>query len=687
MKYPHIFEKIQIRGHEFTNRVVMGSMHTGLEEKTDHLEALASFYEERAKGGVGLIITGGFSPNWTGRLTPFAGDLCFPWQVSKHKNVTDRVHKYGSKIFLQLLHAGRYSFHPWSASASSLKASISPFKPRSLSLWGIRRTVRHFARAAQLAERAGYDGVEVMGSEGYFVNQFLSLKTNKRKDQYGGSLENRARIAIEIIQAIRNATSEKFIICFRISLMDLVENGNTFDEVITMAKMFEKAGVDIFDSGIGWHEAKVPTIYLEVPRAAFVEATAKLKKHVQIPVMATNRINMPEVGEQILSQSQADFISLARPFLADADWVNKAKSDEAHLINTCIACNQACLDHIFQNKRATCLVNPHACYESEIKIQPAPQKKKIAVIGGGPAGLQAALTLSQRGHDIALFERRTELGGQLQFAAQIPGKEEFHETIRYFRNQLLKHSVKVYLQAEIQKDFSVKYLESDMDSSSRPQSLNEFDEIVDAMGVVPRIPKIEMANSHPDSVKIFNYQEFLTTPQKVAGPVVIIGGGPIAIDVAEKIVKEAEKIDFAKEWGIDFSGQLPGSLAPALKTPSTISITLCQRSRERIGSGLGKTSGWIHRDFLKRKKIQLLTGVQYKKITSEGLLIERTSGDGIMKEELLKAATIIYCAGQESSGLFPEVETKLHKIGGAKDAQGIDAKRSIRDAFELALKI
>jgi 2,4-dienoyl-CoA reductase (NADPH2) len=669
MKYPHIFKEFVIRGQKFKNRVVMGSMHTGLEEKNDQFEALSKFYEVRAQGGVGLIITGGFSPNWTGRLTPFAADLSFPWQIKRHRRLTETVHRYQTKIFIQLLHAGRYAFHPWSASASSLKAPISPFKPRALSEWGIKRTIQHFVRAATLAEKAGYDGVEIMGSEGYLINQFLSEKTNQRKDQYGGTLENRARLACEIIQGIRKATSEKFIICFRISLMDLVQKGSTADEVIQFAKLFEKAGVDIFDSGIGWHESKVPTIYLEVPRAQFTYATELLKKNVKIPVMATNRINMPEVGEKILSQGQADFISLARPMLADPDWVNKAEKGEDQLINTCIACNQACLDHIFQNKRATCLVNPIAGFELEYQVKPAATAKKIAVIGSGPAGLQAAVTLAERGHKVTLFEKKDQVGGQLQYAAKIVGKEEFHETLRYFRERLKQLKIEVMLNSTI----------------SEKNDFTQFDEIVDARGVYPRsvsLPGIE-------KLKHWDYQTFLDENPNLNGPIVIIGGGPIAIDISETILKKAEPNDFNKEWGIDPTGKAKGWLVEPINREPKILITLCQRSSERIGGGLGKTSGWIHRDYLKRNKVKLLAGVTYKEVTSEGLVIQRKNKEGSFTDELLKAEALIICAGQESSqqSSFGIAADKVHRIGGVLNAKAIDAKRSIMEGFQVGLRL
>lgn len=654
---------IQINKLLVRNRVVMGSMHTGLEEEKDNLEALASFYEERVKGGVGLIITGGVSPNWTGRLTPFGADLSFSWQCKKHRNVTDRVHKHGAKILLQLLHAGRYSFHPFMASASAIKAPISPFKPRAMSLWEVRKTVRQFGRAAKLAKRAGYDGVEVMGSEGYLINQFLSAKTNRRSDQYGGDIQARTRFAKEVVQEIRTQAGPDFVICFRISLMDLVEGGNTKEEVIETAKILEAAGVDIFDSGIGWHEAKVPTIYLEVPRGHFAFATEFLKKAVRVPVMATNRINMPEVANNILTSGVADMVSLARPLLADAEWANKAIANQAQKINTCIACNQACLDHIFVGKRSTCMVNPRACYETELVVTKAKKIKKIAVVGAGPAGLQAATTLAERGHQVTLFEQRNEVGGQLLFAAKIPGKEEFNETVRYFVNRLHDLNVQIKTSRSFTKD-----------------DQNDFDEIILSTGVQPRLPKIQTNSTIP----ILNYQDYLQSGIKVEGPVVVIGGGPIAIDVAEQIIKNTQHIDFNSEWGVDSFGNKPGWLAKASQEVSPVSITLCQRSEARIGSGLGKTSGWAHRDFLKRKKVRLLSGIQYVEITNEGLVIENSG-----KRETLPAKLILICAGQESvADLVTHLPVgKFHLVGGAKDSSKVDAKRSIREAFELALRI
>lgn len=671
MKYPHLFQPLDLGFTQLKNRVLMGSMHTGLEEEKNGFDKLAAFYAERARGGVGLIVTGGISPNFRGRVSPFGSELSKPWHVAKHRKVTEAVHANGGKICMQILHTGRYAYHPFSVAPSKIKAPINPFKPKAMSERQILTTIRHFARAAKLAQKAGYDGVEVMGSEGYLINQFICPRTNKRTDRWGGSFENRSRLALEIIKAIRAAVGEKFIIVYRLSMLDLVPEGNTYDEVIALGKAVEKAGVTIINSGIGWHEARVPTIVTSVPRAAFSWITAKVRKELSIPVVAVNRINTPEVAEKILADEEADMVSMARPLLADANFVNKAERDQADKINTCIACNQACLDHVFENKRASCLVNPQACYESELVFAPAQQPKKIAVVGAGPAGLEFACRAAERGHEVHLFDAAAAIGGQFNYAKQIPGKEEFHETIRYFKNRLVDCGVTVHLNTR---------------QSAASLVAGVFDEVVLATGVVPRqldIPGI-------DSDNVLGYLDVLRDHKPVGKKVALIGAGGIGFDVAEYITTEQSPTlnvqEWSEIWGVDESYEARGGLKPQAEEHSPREVWLLQRKTSKVGAGLGKTSGWVHRATLKKKGVEMLAGVDYKRVTDNGLWIEI---DG--KEQLLEVDTIVVCAGQvPQRELFQELEQQgvsVHLIGGADVAAELDAKRAIRQGAELAAAI
>lgn len=671
--YSHLFSPLDLGFTTLKNRILMGSMHTGLEEEKNSKEKLAAFYEARAKGGVGLIVTGGISPNWTGRLTPFASDLMWPWQVKKHRYVTDRVHKAGGKIALQILHAGRYAYHPFSCSASAIKSPITPFKPRALSAWGVRKTIKDFARCARLAQMAGYDGVEIMGSEGYLINQFIVAKTNQRKDNYGGSFENRIRFPLEIVEEVRKKTGRNFIIIFRLSMLDLIEKGSSFDEVVALAKKLESAGVTILNTGIGWHEARVPTIATKVPRGAFTWISERIKKHVKIPVVTTNRINTPEVAEDILKKGHADMVSMARPLLADADFAAKAFAGEAHRINTCIACNQACLDHIFQQKRASCLVNPVACYETELVPQPVSSLKKIAVVGAGPAGISAALSAAQRGHHVSLFDSASEVGGQLNIAKLIPGKEEFYETLRYYKNEIDQSKIQLQLGKKVSAE-----------------ELRNFDHVIVATGVKPRDPKIP----GQDHVKVCTYLDVLLGRKPVGKSVAILGAGGIGFDVAEFLTHEGPSLTldtekWLKEWGVDQNFSRPGALLEkANHSPSPREVVMLQRKASKMGAGLGKTTGWIHREGLKNKNVKMLTGVEYLKIDDEGLHIRRNK-----KVEVLKVETIVLCTGQDSekslahqlAQIAPQV--KVHIIGGADLASELDAKRAIRQGTELGFQI
>ena len=673
--YAHILKPLHLGFTTIKNRVVMGSMHTGLEDRFYNYPKLAAYFGERAKGGVGLIITGGISPNRQGWLLPAGGTMNTLGDIAPHRLVTHAVHKHGAKILMQILHAGRYGYQPFVVSASPIKSPISPFKPRQMSEKQILNTIDDYVNCASLAKKAGYDGVEIMGSEGYLLNQFLSRHVNQREDRWGGPIENRMRFAVEIVKGIRAQVGEKFIICFRLSLLDLVHDGNTMQEVITIAQALEKAGITLLNTGIGWHEARIPTIVTSVPRAAFVDYTAEVKKHVAVPVIASNRINMPDTAEEILASGKADMVQMARPLLADAFWVNKTATNRVDEINTCIACNQACLDHTFKNQRATCLVNPRAAFETELVYLKAKQPKRVAVVGGGVAGMSAATVAASRGHQVTLFEASHEVGGQFNLAKVVPGKEEFHETIRYFKVQIEKTGVDLRLNTKV----------------NREQLEREgFEEIIIATGVVPRALRIEGS----DSPQVLSYAEVLRGAP-VGRKVAVIGAGGIGFDVSEYLLKPEHQpqpqplADWQREWGIDPNPNYvsEGGMQIAKVHPPIREIYLLQRKTSALGAGLGKTSGWVHRAQLKKHAVRMLRGVQYKAVTNEGLWIDLAGQD-----QLLRVDTIVVCAGQESvKDLMPSAEqntlANYHIIGGAKLAAELDAKRAIREGAEIASKL
>ncbi|RMH94396.1 NADPH-dependent 2,4-dienoyl-CoA reductase [Lysobacter pythonis] len=670
-RYPHLFTPLDLGFTTLRNRVLMGSMHTGLEDRARDFPKLARYFAERAAGGVGLIVTGGFSPNLSGWVKPFSGTLQWPWQRGRHREVTRAVHGHGGKICLQLLHAGRYGFHPLIVGASDKPSPITPFKPRALSARAVERQIDAFAHSAKLARDAGYDGVEIMGSEGYLLNQFTAPRTNDRADAWGGDAEKRMRFAVEIVRRVREACGPDFILVYRLSMLDLVEGGNDWPAILAQAQAVEAAGATLINTGIGWHEARIPTIATSVPRAAFTGVTAKLRPHVGLPLVATNRINMPDVAEAVLARGDADMVSMARPLLADPEWVNKAHAGRAGHINTCIACNQACLDHVFQNKPATCLVNPRACREDEFVATPATAPKRIAVVGAGPAGLACASTAAERGHRVTLFDAAGEIGGQFNLAKRIPGKEEFHETLRYFGHRIADAGVELRL-----------------DTRADAAMLKAFDAVVVATGISPRQVDIPGAG-HP---KVVSYLDVLQGRVKVGGRAALIGAGGIGFDVAEFLAQDdapAPSLDPAlwmREWGVDPGFESAGSLCKPQPDAAARKLWLLQRSPGKPGKRLGKTTGWIHRATLKAKGVTMLGGVEYLGVDDAGL---RIAVDG--KRQTLPVDHVVVCAGQEPRRELADELRALgiepHVIGGADVAAELDAKRAIEQGTRLALSI
>jgi 2,4-dienoyl-CoA reductase (NADPH2) len=672
MHYPNLFAPLDLGHVTLPNRILMGSMHTGLEDKARDYDKLAAYFAERARGGVGLMVTGGISPSIEGWLKPFGGRLTLPWHKPRHRKLTQAVHAEGGRICLQILHAGRYGYHPLSVAPSRLKSPITPFTPRALSSRGVERTIGDFVRCAQLAREAGYDGVEVMGSEGYLINEFIVARTNQRSDAWGGDAVRRMRFPIEIVRRMRETVGRDFIIIYRLSMLDLVEGGQDWDEIVTLAKAIEAAGASIINTGIGWHEARVPTIVTSVPRAGFAWVTQKLKGEVSIPLVATNRINMPDVAERILAGGEADMVSMARPLLADPAWVNKAKAGRSERINTCIACNQACLDHVFQNKRASCLVNPLACHETELRIEPAVKRKRIAVIGAGPAGMACASTLGERGHAVTLIDRGSEIGGQFNYAKQIPGKEEFHETLRYFRHQLKDSGVEVQLGQT-----------ADLASLRA----GGYDEVVIATGITPR--RVDFPGS--DDPRVLGYLDVLAKHQTVGARVAIIGAGGIGFDMAEFLVERApspttDVVRWTREWGVDMQLARRAGLQPAQPEAPARQVWLLQRSEGRLGARLNKTTGWVHRATLKSKQVTMLGKVGYERFDDLGLHI---TVDG--HPQILPVEHVVVCAGQEPNRRLADeliaAGLKVHVIGGADVAAELDAKRAIAQGTRLASQI
>jgi 2,4-dienoyl-CoA reductase (NADPH2) len=679
--YPHLLAPLDLGFTTLPNRVLMGSMHTGLEDGRKHFPAMAAFFAERARGGVGLMVTGGFAPNIEGWAKPFAGTLATHAAARRHKLVTDAVHAEGGRIALQILHTGRYGYHPLCVAPSRLQSPISPFTPRELGARGIERQIRAFVRCATLAREAGYDGVEVMGSEGYFINQFLVTHTNQRSDDWGGSYANRMRLPVEIVQRVREAVGPDFILIYRLSMLDLIPDGSSWPEVVTLAKAVTAAGATIINTGIGWHEARIPTIATSVPRGAFAWVTKKMRDELRaagltIPLVTSNRINMPEVGEQILADGCADMVSLARPLLADADFVRKAREGRSADINTCIACNQACLDHTFQLKIASCLVNPRAGHETELVLQRASASKRYAVVGAGPAGLATATTLAERGHEVHLYEAAAQIGGQFNMAKRIPGKEEFHETLRYFARRLEATGVTLHLSTR---------------ADAATLAAQKFDAVLLATGVSARDPKIP----GQDGPNVLSYIDVLLHGKPVGERVAVIGAGGIGFDVAEFLVTPAGHSptlnlkEWLAEWGVADPETVRGGVVRAQPAAPARKVTLLQRKAGKLGKGLGKTTGWIHRAALQMKQVEMIGGVNYERITPQGLFV--SYGEKRQDGQLIECDSVVLCAGQEP---LRELEAPLraagiavHLIGGAHEASELDAKRAIDRGTRLALTL
>lgn len=673
--YPSMMAPLDLGFTTLRNRVLMGSMHTGLEDRFYHIEKLAAYFAERARGGVGLIVTGGYSPNRRGELLPLGSRMDNKVTALLHRRVTSQVHNEGGKICLQLLHSGRYGYTPYSLSPSGIKSPITPFKTGKMSKKQILGTISDFAHAAEMAQFAGYDGVEIMGSEGYLINQFLCERTNKRTDEWGGSPENRMRFAIETVKKVRESVGPNFIIIYRMSLMDLVEGGQEWAHIAALAKRIEAAGATIINTGIGWHEARIPTIVTSVPRGAFSFTAGKLKQEVSIPVCASNRINNPDLAESIIASGEADMISMARPFLADPYFVEKAATGRADEINTCIACNQACLDHTFQAKRASCLVNPRACHETELRYLPTLNKKRVAVIGAGPAGMAASTVAAERGHEVTLFDANNQIGGQFNVAKQIPGKDDFNDTMRYFGKMIEKRGVKLKLGDRVTAEQLMQ---------------GGFDEVIVATGITPRNPGIPGID-HP---KVLSYLEVLAEKKQVGKKVAVIGAGGIGFDVSEYLVHthvRDEKAQWYKEWGVDTSLSQRSALTEAEILPPQREVYLLQRKTSSVGAGLGKTSGWVHRAVLKNKNVKMMSGVSYDKIDDQGLHITIKG-----QSQILDVDHIIVCAGQTPNRALadelqklgaPDKGIRVHIIGGADVAAELDAKRAIDQGSRLAAEI